>query len=66
MTLVDGENTGNKAKLPAIPLEMSGRRFGVRHDLPRQGEHSRLVAADIGVLEAECMQLIEQGVIRAE
>ena len=65
LTLVDGENAGNKTKLPAIPLEMSGRRFGVRHDLPREGEHSRSVAEDAGVLAAECEQLIEQGVIRA-
>lgn len=65
LTLVDGENAGNKTKLPAIPLEMSGRRFGVRHDLPREGEHSRSVAEGAGVLAAECEQLIEQGVIRA-
>lgn len=66
LTLVDGKNAGNKTRLPAIPVEMSGRRFGVRQDLPRQGEHSRQLAAEAGVLAEECEQLIKQGIIRAE
>jgi len=32
---------GQIARLPALPLEMEDKRFGVRTDVPRAGEHSR-------------------------
>jgi crotonobetainyl-CoA:carnitine CoA-transferase CaiB-like acyl-CoA transferase len=66
LTLVDGEHAGDKTRLPSLPLEMSGRRFGVRQDLPRQGEHSREVAESSGMLAEVCEQLIEQGIVRVE
>jgi crotonobetainyl-CoA:carnitine CoA-transferase CaiB-like acyl-CoA transferase len=39
--------TGVHADLPALPLRMDSRRSGVRHDVPKSGEHSHEVLADI-------------------
>ena len=57
---------GNKTKLPAIPLEMNGQRFGLRNDLPREGENSRQALASLGYKEAEIDQLFLHGIIRGE
>ena len=37
---------GVQADLPALPLRMGGRRFGVVRDAPRAGEHSRAVMGE--------------------
>ena len=57
---------GDKTKLPAIPLEMNGQRFGLRNDLPREGENSRQALASLGYKEAEIDQLFLHGIIRGE
>jgi len=62
LTLPDGR----PARLPALPLQMSGHRFGLRRDLPREGEHSREVAREAGFLDEEIERLIVSGAIRAE
>ncbi|NND27148.1 MAG: CoA transferase, partial [Myxococcales bacterium] len=38
-TVTDGARAGHEAKLPALPLEMNGQRFGLRLPVPRAGEH---------------------------
>ena len=48
LTVVDGEKKGAKMKLPALPLEMAGKRLGVTHDIPRQGQHTREILKDLG------------------
>ncbi|MBV6416551.1 MAG: Acetyl-CoA:oxalate CoA-transferase [Steroidobacteraceae bacterium] len=63
MTLTDGERKGEKTRLPALPLEMDGHRFGIRRDLPRRGQHSREVLAEAGYGAAEIDALIGAGVI---
>jgi len=62
LTLPDGR----PARLPALPLQMSGHRFGLRRDLPREGQHSREVAREAGFLDEEIERLIESGAIRVE
>jgi len=54
---------GKRAPLPAIPLEMDGHRFDVRHQPPAKGEHSRAVLAEAGYTDAEIDTLIAQGIV---
>ncbi len=66
LTLTGGERDGEVVKLPALPIEFSGERLGVRQDLPREGEHSRQAAAEAGYANDDIEQMIADGVIRVE
>ena len=55
---------GSSIQVPALPLEIGGRRLGLRHDLPLTGEHGTEVLAEIGYDAAAIGQLISNGVIR--
>jgi len=66
LTVTDGERAGEQTKLPALPLEMDGRRFGVHHDVPRAGQHTREILAEAGYSEDAIEKMLEQGVIGAE
>ena len=59
ITLPNGEG----ADVPVLPLEMDGRRFGARLDLPRIGEHTREILAGLGYDAAATAELIAQGVV---
>jgi len=48
LTVADGDKKGATMKLPALPVDMAGVRFGVHHDVPRQGQHTREVLAELG------------------
>lgn len=48
ITVTDGPRAGEKTRLPALPLEMDGARFGVHQDVPRAGEHTRQILAQAG------------------
>jgi crotonobetainyl-CoA:carnitine CoA-transferase CaiB-like acyl-CoA transferase len=61
VTLPDGRGT----KLPALPIEMDGRRFGLRRDLPKIGADGRELLLDRGMSAAEIDALVEQGVLAA-
>jgi crotonobetainyl-CoA:carnitine CoA-transferase CaiB-like acyl-CoA transferase len=54
---------GAATKVPILPIEMDGRRLGVRLDLPRVGEHTRGVLADGGFSEAEIDALAAAGAV---
>jgi crotonobetainyl-CoA:carnitine CoA-transferase CaiB-like acyl-CoA transferase len=54
VTLADGE----RAKLPALPLEMDGARFGVSEDVPAAGDHTRGVLAAAGFTREEIEVLL--------
>lgn len=60
LTLPSGERT----KLPGLPVDLGGRRFGVRRDLPGEGEHSREALQDAGYDDATIDKLIADGIIR--
>jgi crotonobetainyl-CoA:carnitine CoA-transferase CaiB-like acyl-CoA transferase len=59
VTLADGRTTA----IPALPLEMSGRRFGRRLDLPQVGEHSAAIAAELGYAPEDIEALAAEGVL---
>ena len=54
---------GVKTAIPGLPLEMDGHRFGVRLDVPKFGEHTRSLLAELGYGAAEIDRLIADGVV---
>ncbi len=60
LTLPD---SGKTVDLPALPIEMAGRRFGVRHDLPRAGGDTRDILAEAGYDPAAIDALLDSGVV---
>ena len=52
-----------RTKLPALPIEMNGRRTTLRRDPPRIGEHSRAILLAAGFGEDEIAALAADGVI---
>lgn len=66
ITVADGERAGQKAKLPALPIEMDGRRLGLRRDVPRSGQHTREVLAQLGYDESEIESLVEAAIAADE
>ena len=58
-------HSGENTKLPAMPIDMGGRRMTVRHNLPKEGEGSRTALLNTGLTAAEIDQLISDGILRA-
>lgn len=54
---------GKKALLPALPLEMNGKRLGVRKDLPQSGGDTATVLQSLGFSQSDIDRLAEEGVI---
>ncbi|HEX9463870.1 MAG TPA: CaiB/BaiF CoA-transferase family protein [Alphaproteobacteria bacterium] len=59
VTLPDGRTM----PIPALPLEMSGQRLGRRLDVPRAGEHSAAIAAELGLAPELIQELIADKVL---
>jgi crotonobetainyl-CoA:carnitine CoA-transferase CaiB-like acyl-CoA transferase len=62
MTLPDG----NSVRLPAMPFEMDGEKFGARLNPPRSGEHTRKVLTELGYSDAEIEAMVAAGAAAAE
>lgn len=62
VTLADGRT----APVPALPIEMKGRRLGLRHDLPRTGEHTAAVAAELGYAPDDVARLVAAGILKLD
>jgi len=60
LTLPDG----GQADLPALPLEMAGHRFGVRHNPPDIGADSREILEKIGFEAEEIRKMSQDGIIQ--
>jgi len=60
VTLADGR----PAKLPMLPFEMDGRRFGARLNLPLAGSHSEEILHQLGYSEEQVATLRKAGVIK--
>ena len=58
-------NNGIRTRVPALPIEMDGERFGTRRDVPRVGEHTREVLAAIGYDRATIEELVAEGICGA-
>ncbi|HYD57573.1 MAG TPA: CaiB/BaiF CoA-transferase family protein [Burkholderiales bacterium] len=56
-----GERT---AHIPALPLELDGKRLPKRADPPAVGEHGRELLAGLGCSPQEITSLVERGVIK--
>ncbi len=56
--------TGDSAKLPAIPLEFGGERMGLRRDVPEEGVDADAVLTEMGLSQDQVASLREQGIIR--
>jgi crotonobetainyl-CoA:carnitine CoA-transferase CaiB-like acyl-CoA transferase len=54
---------GRKVATPALPLEIGGKRFGVRHDLPGIGEQGPEILAEIGYGPDEIEALVKAKVV---
>jgi crotonobetainyl-CoA:carnitine CoA-transferase CaiB-like acyl-CoA transferase len=59
VTLLNGRTT----KVPILPIEMDGKRFGTRLDVPKIGEHTREVLASVGYSDSEIGALAGDRVI---
>ncbi len=66
ITVTDGERKGERTRLPALPLEMAGQRFGIHRDVPRAGQHTREVLAEAGYAAAEIDGLLASKAVSAE
>ena len=66
LTVVDGDKKGAKMKLPAMPVEMNGQRFAARHDVPRQGQHTREVLLELGHNAAAIDAMVAAGKAEGE
>ncbi|HEK1767466.1 CaiB/BaiF CoA transferase family protein [Pseudomonas parafulva] len=60
LTLPDGE----QVKVPMLPFEMNGQRFGARLNVPTLGSHSRELLAQLGYGDDEITQLESAGAIK--
>ena len=56
---------GTRTKVPNLPIEMDGARFGTRLDIPRVGEHTREVLAKLGYSAEEIGELVARQVVHA-
>ncbi|AMN40992.1 CaiB/BaiF CoA transferase family protein [Rhodoplanes sp. Z2-YC6860] len=62
VTLADGRKTST----PALPMELDGRRLGLRLDIPHAGEHGRQIAAELGLSDSEFDALVSEGVLSVD
>ncbi len=63
VTLSDGDRLGQKVKLPAIPVEMNHKKFGLQRDLPVRGSDSMDVLQELGYSKAEGRSLLDSGLV---
>ncbi len=56
---------GIKTQVPIMPIEMDGRRFATRLDLPKIGEHTRELLTSLGYAPQDIERLIASGTARA-
>ena len=54
---------GGQTKLPALPIQMQGNRFGVKHQVPKLGEHTREVLQELGFDDVSIDQMIEASLV---
>lgn len=54
---------GRRTSLPAIPVQMDGKRLGLRRDVPQQGEHTREVMRELGFADSDINALLSARVV---
>ena len=58
--------SGEKAKLPKIPVRMGAYDFGLRSEPPKPGEGTHEVLQSIGLGEADIEDLIQKGIVHVK
>ncbi len=61
--LLETRYMGKRANIPALPIEMDGKRLAKRMDPPEIGEHAREVLAALGYSVAAIDKLRAEGII---
>lgn len=56
--------SGESVKVPILPIEMNGERFGTRLDVPDVGSHSKSLLEQLGYSVADIEKLESSGAIR--
>ena len=54
---------GQTAKTTLLPIRMDGERLGVRHQPPKQGEHTRELLQSLGYLAQEVDAMLQSQAI---
>jgi crotonobetainyl-CoA:carnitine CoA-transferase CaiB-like acyl-CoA transferase len=54
---------GTKTRVPNLPIEMDGARFGTRLDIPKVGEHTREVLQQLGYDAPAIAKLAADGIV---
>jgi crotonobetainyl-CoA:carnitine CoA-transferase CaiB-like acyl-CoA transferase len=62
-TVTDGDFKGEQVELPALPLEMDGKRFGLHQPVPHAGEHTREVLVNAGYSDEQIQAMLDAGSI---
>jgi len=55
--------SGETTKLPGIPIQMSGKRFNIRKNVPLQGEHTLEILENAGFTAKEIEEFLQDGII---
>jgi crotonobetainyl-CoA:carnitine CoA-transferase CaiB-like acyl-CoA transferase len=61
--LLETRIDGKTIRVPALPLEMGGKRLAKRADPPAIGEHGRELLAELGCSPQEISQLLQQRIV---
>ncbi|MGQ0545091.1 MAG: CaiB/BaiF CoA transferase family protein [Betaproteobacteria bacterium] len=61
--LLETKAGGKTIRVPALPLELGGRRLGKRSDPPRTGEHGRQLLGELGYAAAEIDALAARRIV---
>jgi crotonobetainyl-CoA:carnitine CoA-transferase CaiB-like acyl-CoA transferase len=61
--LLETRISGKTIRVPALPLELGGKRLPKRSDPPEIGEHGAELLADLGCSPAEIRILQQKGIV---
>lgn len=55
--------SGEEVKVPMLPFEMDGQRFGARIGVPELGSHSEALLEELGYSASDVQDLYAAGII---